>query len=204
MADNIHFNRTFSNSRSGVDQVQCVSSAQPDAGDELYPEAFELSIEHVRNQAEIGQQIMLDIFSNATGFGADRNSLHYAMDLDEGTPPGSSLTSEAQIRQQLDQQSTEGGFTLDHAFQLSHEPHSVTTIITAKIILFKHHRVFAVVLDRPTFVTEAGVCFYMTMAIRTSRIPLIRNGQTLKSGVALNFAEGLMFYDNILDIVVNL
>ncbi|KAL2869905.1 uncharacterized protein BJX67DRAFT_378950 [Aspergillus lucknowensis] len=273
--DLLYFNRTFSNSRSSVDLVHRTSSAEPDPDEELYPEGFEFLIEPVRNQGEMGQVVMQEIFPNAAELSEDRNSLQYAADVDEGAPPDPTPPPEAQIQQQLDQQFAEGGFSLDDTFRVSHDqgrvtvtnapsgtepdlqyliyapflshlqasasallertarlftaalishlppsktvnlhfhipasaspfwsaihpahraalalhgpedlpigalqtfsadespatPHRVSpqrrpdTLGTARISLARHHRVFAVVLDRPTLVSEAGVYFYMT------------------------------------------
>jgi hypothetical protein len=130
--DWVYFTRTFSSTRTSVDPVQRLpaADADPDDEDQLYPEAFESTIDHVRNQADIGQQIMQEIFGNACGFGEDQNSLHYAMDVDEGSPPDASLPSETEIRQQLDQEVANGDYTLDSAFQVSHNAGSVTVTNT--------------------------------------------------------------------------
>ncbi|KAL2814511.1 hypothetical protein BDW59DRAFT_177938 [Aspergillus cavernicola] len=95
--DWLYFNRAFHN-RSDIDQGHHASykSEFPLGG-------FELSIQPVRNQREIGQTIMCDIFHSAL-VTKDNTSLEYALDQDESVPSDVSPLSEGQIRHQLDQQ----------------------------------------------------------------------------------------------------
>ncbi|KAA8643372.1 uncharacterized protein ATNIH1004_010141 [Aspergillus tanneri] len=91
--DWLYFNCSFSSSRSRSNNRY---STEPDAEGvscELYLEALEIDIEHVRNQGQIGQNITLGSFSNAPGLDGALNSLHYTMDVDEGVPPASTLAS---------------------------------------------------------------------------------------------------------------
>ncbi|KAL2826937.1 hypothetical protein BJY01DRAFT_262162 [Aspergillus pseudoustus] len=121
--DWLYFTCTFSSTRGTVDPVQRLPSAKADPDnddDELNQEAFELTIDHIRNQAEIGQQIMQQTFPNAAGFGDDQNTLHYAMDVEEGSPSDGTPSSETLIREQLDQRITDGGHTLHDRFGASH------------------------------------------------------------------------------------
>lgn len=126
--DLLFFNRSFSTTRSHVDDGQRVFSELRRPGSELYLEAFELSIERVRDQTRMGQMIMTDIVSNASGFVG--GSLKYAMDVDEGAPPDSTPAPEQHIRHQLDQQFTAGGFALDPAFLISQNAGGVTVTNT--------------------------------------------------------------------------
>ena len=68
---------------------------------------------------------MLDIFLN-TG----RPSRQYALDVDEGEPPNSNPPPEEQIRDQLGQEASVGGFSLNPAFQVSHDDDIVTVTNT--------------------------------------------------------------------------
>jgi hypothetical protein len=95
--DLLYFNRSFSSTRSDVDEAQS-------------PEAFELSTERVMCQIDIGQIIMIDIF-----FNAGRPRLQYAIDVDEGEPPNSNPPSEEQIRDQLGQETSVSGFLIRHS-----------------------------------------------------------------------------------------
>ncbi|KAL4783535.1 hypothetical protein BJX76DRAFT_329638 [Aspergillus varians] len=123
----VFFNRSFSKTRSEVDHLQRLPSEDLDPDDEVYPEAFELSIERVRDQTDMGKIIMTDIVSNANGFVG--GSLKYALDVDEGAPPDSTpAPPEQQIRDQLDQQFTAGGLTLDPAFRVSQDASEVVTV----------------------------------------------------------------------------
>ncbi|KGO42767.1 hypothetical protein PEX1_099570 [Penicillium expansum] len=57
--DLLYFNRSFSSTRSDIDEAQRISK-----GDEsLSSEAFELAIDRVTEQIDIGQ-ILIDIFYN--------------------------------------------------------------------------------------------------------------------------------------------
>ncbi|KGO58340.1 hypothetical protein PEX2_068500 [Penicillium expansum] len=62
--DLLYFNRSFSSTRSDIDEAQRISK-----GDEsLSSEAFELAIDRVTEQIDIGQ-ILIDIFYNQTSVG---------------------------------------------------------------------------------------------------------------------------------------
>ncbi|KAJ5504330.1 hypothetical protein N7463_007204 [Penicillium fimorum] len=116
--DLLYFNRSFSRTRSDVDETQCPSCSEHEI---LSPEAFELATERVIKQIDIGQIIIIDIFNNAAHPG-----LRYALDIDEGEPPSSNLPSEEQIRDQLGQETSVGGFSLDPAFQISQDADIIT------------------------------------------------------------------------------
>jgi hypothetical protein len=118
--DLLYFNRSFSSTRSDVDETQRSSEHE-----NLSPEAFELATERVMNQIDIGQIIIIDIFNNAGPPG-----LRYALDVDEGEPPSSNLPSEEQMRDQLVQETSVGGFSLDPAFQISQDADIVTVTNT--------------------------------------------------------------------------
>lgn len=122
--DLVFFNRSFSSTRTHVDHSQRMPSEDHGPNDEVYPEAFELSIERVSDQTRMGIITLTDIVSYASGFVG--GSLKYAMDVDEGTPSDSIPVPEEQLRHQLDQQFTAGGFTLDPAFRVSHIAGGVT------------------------------------------------------------------------------
>lgn len=100
--DLLYFNRSFSSTRSDVDETQRLSEHE-----NLLPEAFELATERVLKQIDIGQIIILDIFNNI-----GRHGLRYALDIDEGEPPSSNLPSEGQIRHQLGQETSVGSLGL--------------------------------------------------------------------------------------------
>jgi hypothetical protein len=119
----LYFNRSFSSTRSDVDEAQRSSE-----GDEsLSSEAFELATDRVTEQIDIGQILMIDIFNNV-----GRPPERYALDVDEGEPPSSELPSEEQIRDQLGQEISVGGFSLDPAFQISQDADIVTVTNTPK------------------------------------------------------------------------
>lgn len=118
--DLLYFNRSFPSTRSGVDEAQSSSESG-----NLSAEAFELSTERVMCQIDIGQIIMNDIFLNA-----GRPGLQYAMDVDEGEPPNSNPPSVEQIRDQLGQETSVGGFSLDPTFQVSRDADIVTVTNT--------------------------------------------------------------------------
>ena len=115
--DWLYFNRTFGQCLATVDKASRISSAQPR---ELYPEAFEMEIMHVRCQDTIGNHLMLNIFGNRDGFGPGRRFIRYGIDVREGDPPEPTPPSEEEIRGHLDQQLTDGNFVLEPAFRLSH------------------------------------------------------------------------------------
>jgi hypothetical protein len=68
---------------------------------------------------------MIDIFNNV-----GRPPERYALDVDEGEPPSSGLPSEEQICDQLGQETSVGGFSLDPAFQISQDADIVTVTNT--------------------------------------------------------------------------
>ncbi|KAJ5823214.1 hypothetical protein N7447_005554 [Penicillium robsamsonii] len=122
--DLLYFNRSFSSTRGDVDETQSLSESE---NENLSPEAFELATERIMNQIDIGQIIIIDIFNNA-----GRPGLQYALDIDEGEPPNSNLPSEEQIRDQLGQETSVGGFSLDPAFQISQDADIITVTNTPK------------------------------------------------------------------------
>ncbi|KAJ5294893.1 hypothetical protein N7508_009714 [Penicillium antarcticum] len=119
--DLLYFNRSFSSTRSDVDEAQHSS----EGAESLSSEAFELATEHVTDQIDIGQILMIDILNNVS-----RPPERYALDVDEGEPPSSDLPSEEQIRDQLGQEPSVDGFSLDPAFQISQNADIVTVTNT--------------------------------------------------------------------------
>lgn len=111
--DLLYFNRSFSD----VDVTQHLVEDDED----LPSEAFELSTERLTDQIYIGQLIILDIFLNISRY-PGRN----ALDVDEGHPPSQDLLTGEQIHEQLGQETSVGGFSLDSAFQVSQEAGIVT------------------------------------------------------------------------------
>ncbi|CAG8274342.1 unnamed protein product [Penicillium salamii] len=87
--DLLYFNRTFSSTRADADLAQ----HSPEDNEDLRSEAFELSIERVTEQMDIGQMIILDLFLNVSSYADQR----YALDVDEGEPPGQDMPTEEQI-----------------------------------------------------------------------------------------------------------
>lgn len=120
--DLLYFNRTFSSTRADADLAQ----HSPEDNEDLRSEAFELSIERVTEQMDIGQMIILDLFLNVSSYADQR----YALDVDEGEPPGQDMPTEEQIRDQLGQETSVGGFSLGPAFQVSREADIVTVTNT--------------------------------------------------------------------------
>ncbi|EAU32805.1 conserved hypothetical protein [Aspergillus terreus NIH2624] len=114
--DLLYFNRSFPSTYSVVDNMQRLS----DFGDPS-PYIFELSIERVICQIDIGQIIMNDVFLNA-----QRPWLQYAMEVDEGEPPDLNPPSEEQIHNQLGHEIAVSGFSLGRAFQISRDADIVT------------------------------------------------------------------------------
>ncbi|KAL5336629.1 hypothetical protein BJX70DRAFT_409813 [Aspergillus crustosus] len=119
--DFLYFNRCLSSTRSHVDQVQ--RGTYLSSG--LDPEAFELSVERVDDQAQQGGIIMGDILPDATG-PDDRMSLKYAMDVDEGVLPPSTQPSEDQLHAQLDQQFIDDWLALTRSVRVTHDGKIVT------------------------------------------------------------------------------
>jgi hypothetical protein len=120
--DLLSFNRSFSSTRTDADLAQ----HSPKDNYDYRSEAFELSIERVTEQMDIGQIIILDVFLNVSSYADQR----YALDVDEGEPPSRGLPTEEQIRDQLGQETSVGGFSLDPAFQVSEEADIVTVTNT--------------------------------------------------------------------------
>ncbi|KAJ5958918.1 uncharacterized protein N7479_006068 [Penicillium vulpinum] len=119
----LYFNRCFSNTRNHV--VEALRSS--DSEGELSPEALELSTERVMCQIDLGQIIMCDVFLNAGS-----PSLQYALDVDEGEPPDPNPPPEEQLHEQLDQEMSAGGFSLDPSFQVSQNADVVTITNTSE------------------------------------------------------------------------
>ena len=114
--DMLYFNRSFSSTRSDVDETQ----RSHEYGNSS-PEAFELATERVKNQNDLGEIVVLDTFNNV-----GRAGTRDALDVDEGEPPSSDMTSEEQIRDQLGQETAVGGFSLDPAYQITQDADIVT------------------------------------------------------------------------------
>ncbi|KAJ5121652.1 uncharacterized protein N7515_009613 [Penicillium bovifimosum] len=119
--DLILFNRTFSSTCTEVDVAQHLREGR----EELPSEAFEFVIERVMDQIHIGQLMILDIFNNVPRY-PERN----ALGIDEGEPPSQDMPTEEQIRDQLGQETSVGGFSLDPTFHISHEANLVTVTNT--------------------------------------------------------------------------
>ncbi|KAJ5090742.1 hypothetical protein N7532_009426 [Penicillium argentinense] len=119
--DLLYFNRSFSSTRSDVDAAQ----HSIEGGESLSSEAFELATERLTDQIYIGQVIILDIFNNV-----DDHPERHALDVDEGEPPSSDLPTEEQIRDQLGQETSVGGCSLDPTFQVSQDADIVTVTNT--------------------------------------------------------------------------
>ncbi|KAJ5744845.1 hypothetical protein N7533_009715 [Penicillium manginii] len=119
--DLLYFNRLSSSTRSDVNVAQ-----HSDEGDEEPPsEVLELTIERVMDQIYIGQIIVLDLFNNVS-----RPPERHALDVDEGDPPSQDIPTEEQFRDQLGQETSVGGFSLDPSFQISQEADIVTVTNT--------------------------------------------------------------------------
>lgn len=114
--DLVYFTRSFSSTRSDVDEAQCSSESGI-----LSSRAFELSIDRLTDQSDIGQIIILDIFNQV-----DRAGLREAMEIEEGEPPNSNPPSEEQIRDQLGLETSIGGFSLRQSFRVSQDADIVT------------------------------------------------------------------------------
>lgn len=122
--DLLYFNRTFSSTRADANLAQ----HSPEDNEDLRSEAFELSIERVTEQIDIGQIIILDLFLNVSSYADQR----YALDIDEGEPPSQDILTEEQIRDQLGQETSVSGFSLSPAFQISREADIITVTNTPK------------------------------------------------------------------------
>ncbi|KOS43184.1 hypothetical protein ACN38_g5892 [Penicillium nordicum] len=118
--DLLYFNRSFSSTPSDVDKAQRISEY-----DGPVPEAFVLATERIAKQFNIGQILMLDIFLKA-------GRLQYALEVDEDEPPNSNPPSEEEIHDHLIQEASVGGFSLDPAFQISHDTDIITATNTPK------------------------------------------------------------------------
>ncbi|KAJ5563285.1 hypothetical protein N7535_008449 [Penicillium sp. DV-2018c] len=125
--DLLYFNRTFSvSSTSTCTEVDVARQWHLREGrEELPSEAFEFVIERVMDQIYIGQLMILDIFNNVPRY-PERN----ALGIDEGEPPSQDMPTEEQIRDQLGQETSVGGFSLDPTFHISHEANLVTVTNT--------------------------------------------------------------------------
>ncbi|KAJ5213531.1 hypothetical protein N7449_000700 [Penicillium cf. viridicatum] len=121
--DLLYFNRTFSSTCTEVDVAQHLREGQ----EELPSEAFEFVIERLMDQIYIGQLMILDIFNNVPRY-PERD----ALGIDEGEPPSQDMPTEEQIRDQLGQETSVSGFSLDPAFHISQEANIVTVTNTPK------------------------------------------------------------------------
>ncbi|QKX52954.1 uncharacterized protein TRUGW13939_00025 [Talaromyces rugulosus] len=119
--DLLYFNRSFSSTRSYVDEAQ----RESEDDESLSSEGFELAIQRVTDQIYIGQILMVDIF-NGVSPPQDR----YALDVDECETPRSDLPSEEQIRDQLGLETSVSGFSLHPEFQVSQDANIVTVTNT--------------------------------------------------------------------------
>jgi len=115
--DMLYFNRAFSSTCTEVDMVQHMGEDL----EEPSSEGFEFAIERLMDQSYIGQLMILDIFLNVA-----RYPEREALDIDEGQPPSQNMPTEEQIRDQLDQEISVGGFSLDPVFHISQEANIVT------------------------------------------------------------------------------
>ncbi len=122
--DALNFTRTFSSTRSDVDDRQ-IPSYPPDG---CFLERFELSTERITLREYVEQLVVLDMFLNSN----PRGKLYFGMDIDEVNPPDSTPPSEEQIRDQLSQQTAVGGFTLDSSVQVAQDSDIVTVANTPK------------------------------------------------------------------------
>lgn len=105
--DMLYFNRSFSGMCSYHENAS--------------PEVLELTIERVLNQNDVGEIVVLDMFLNI-----GRAGTREAFDIDEGEPPSSDTTSEDQIRDQLDQETAIGGFSLDPLYRVIRDADVIT------------------------------------------------------------------------------
>ena len=67
--------------------------------------------------------MILDIFKEVPPY-PERD----ALDIDEGNPPGQNMPTEEQIRDQLSQETSVGGFSLDPAYHVPQEANIVTAM----------------------------------------------------------------------------
>lgn len=102
----LYFNLSFSTTRSDINKTQ----RSHEYGNSSL-EVFELATERVKNQNDVGEIIVLDMFNNIGRAGTGD-----ALDVDEGEPPSSDILSEEQIYDQLSQETTVGGFSLNPAY----------------------------------------------------------------------------------------
>lgn len=119
--DLLYFNRTFSSTCTEVDMVQHMREDL----EEISSEGFEFTIERLMDQSYIGQLIILDLFMNVA-----RYPQRDVLDIDEGEPPSQDMPTEEQIRDQLDQETSVGGLSLDPIFHISQEAKIVTVTNT--------------------------------------------------------------------------
>lgn len=115
--DLLYFNRSFSSTRSYVDDAQ----RESEDNESLSSEGFELATQRVTDQIYIGQIFIIDIL-----YGVVPSPERY----DEGEIPSSDLPSEEQIRDQLSLETSSGGFSLHPEFQVSQDANIVTVTNT--------------------------------------------------------------------------
>ncbi|KAL3476935.1 hypothetical protein BJX99DRAFT_258050 [Aspergillus californicus] len=120
--DWLYFNRAFHdlghNDQGDSPFIESASNSK------LPLEGFELSVEPVRDQRQIGQTIICNIFHSGL-VAKDNTSFEYALGQDEGVPLIATQPSE-DIRRQLDCQVLAGGFVVDESFPRSHEAGGVS------------------------------------------------------------------------------
>ncbi|CAI7632132.1 unnamed protein product [Penicillium palitans] len=102
----LYFNLSFSTTRSDINKTQ---HSHEYVNSSL--EAFELATERVNNQNDVGEIIVLDMFNNIGRVGT-----RDALNVDEGEPPSSDMPSEGQICDQLSQETTVSGFSLNPGY----------------------------------------------------------------------------------------
>jgi hypothetical protein len=119
--DDLVFNRSFSRFQADVVEEQ----RRADGDDELGLAGFELSIERIQCQIDVSQVIVADIFPNA-----QRPELEYALDTDEGVLANAELPPdvEAEIREQLEKQSTEINYAVESTFRIMDDDAGVVTV----------------------------------------------------------------------------
>ncbi|KAL4794871.1 hypothetical protein BDV19DRAFT_364074 [Aspergillus venezuelensis] len=124
--DLLWFNRSFSDTRPEADMLQ----RQPRPRSWWYndrschPEAFEISVERIRNHRSVPDYILHDIFWGAGEILHSR--LEFGMEIDEGEPSSSGPAPEDDIRLQLHRQLTARGYELTPGYLVSHNAGVVT------------------------------------------------------------------------------
>ncbi|KAJ5987934.1 hypothetical protein N7481_003144 [Penicillium waksmanii] len=111
--DMLYFNRSF----SGTCRYH----------ENFSPEVFELTTERVKNQNDVGEIVVLDMF-----LGVGRAGTRDALDIDEGGPPSSDRLSEEEIRDQLSQETAVGGFSLDPVYRVTQDADIITVSNTTE------------------------------------------------------------------------